>query len=61
LIRLYYSDHEATSHIWTKLPGQVNRIPNKMEMSIPTGRKGCSVVSFSNDGRCARLFKLFDL
>ncbi|XP_066915378.1 jouberin-like [Clytia hemisphaerica] len=45
------SDHETTSHIWTKLPGQVNRIPNHAELTIPTGRKGCSVVSFSQDGR----------
>ncbi|XP_057305482.1 jouberin-like [Hydractinia symbiolongicarpus] len=45
------SDHESSNQMWTKLPGQVNRIPNKMEAALPTAKKGCSTVRFSNDGR----------
>ncbi|XP_065062280.1 jouberin-like [Rhopilema esculentum] len=38
-------------HIWNRLPGQANRIPNKLTLILPTGRRGCSVARFSPDGR----------
>eukprot|EP00794_Sanderia_malayensis_P004725 gene4725-5348_t len=37
--------------IWDRLPGQTNRIPNKLSLILPTGRQGCSVARFSPDGR----------
>lgn len=48
---VFHSDHETSNQMWTKLPGQVNRIPNKMEAALPTAKKGCSAVRFSTDGR----------
>ncbi|EDO41300.1 predicted protein, partial [Nematostella vectensis] len=36
---------------WTRLPGQVNRIPNKQFLSLRSGQRGCFVVKFSNNGR----------
>ena len=40
-----------TQFTWTKLPGQVNRIPNKLHLKLHTAQKGCSVVRFSQNGR----------
>lgn len=37
--------------IWNRLPGQANRIPNKLTLILPTGRKGCSLAKFSPNGR----------
>ena len=37
--------------IWNRLPGQANKIPNKLKLILPTGRKGCSLARFSPDGR----------
>nr|XP_033794790.1 jouberin isoform X2 [Geotrypetes seraphini] len=36
---------------WTRLPGQVCRIPNKHLLSLRTGYSGCFCVDFSHDGR----------
>uniref|UniRef100_A0ABM5G4H6 Jouberin isoform X2 n=1 Tax=Pogona vitticeps TaxID=103695 RepID=A0ABM5G4H6_9SAUR len=36
---------------WSKLPGQVCRIPNKYLFSLRTGDMGCFCISFSEDGR----------
>ncbi|KAK3744974.1 hypothetical protein QZH41_008499, partial [Actinostola sp. cb2023] len=43
------SDDQAPN--WTKLPGQINRIPNKQMLSLRSGKKGCFVVKFSHNGR----------
>ena len=51
ILLLIFSEHDMSEAMWTKLPGQVNRIPNKLEKALPTGRKGCSAVRFSHDGR----------
>ena len=52
------SEHNIEAPLWTKLPNQVNRIPNQLHNSVPTGRKGCSVLSFSPDGRFVKGFFL---
>ncbi|OWF48871.1 jouberin-like isoform X4 [Mizuhopecten yessoensis] len=36
---------------WSRLVGQMCRIPNQMKLTLPAGRKGCYVVKFSHDGR----------
>ncbi|KAJ7341958.1 hypothetical protein JRQ81_008029 [Phrynocephalus forsythii] len=36
---------------WSKLPGQVCRIPNKYLFSLRAGDMGCFCISFSEDGR----------
>lgn len=36
---------------WTKLPGQVCRIPNQLLLSFRGGHIGCFFIAFSNDGR----------
>ncbi|XP_033123597.1 jouberin-like [Anneissia japonica] len=36
---------------WTRLPGQMCRIPNKLMLSLAGGKKGCFVIKFSHDGR----------
>ncbi len=46
--------------IWDRLPGQANRIPNKLSLILPSGRKGCSVARFSPDGRYGFKFKKLD-
>ena len=45
------SEHNIEAPLWTKLPNQVNRIPNHLYSSLSTGRKGCSALCFSPDGR----------
>ncbi|CAG5116451.1 unnamed protein product, partial [Candidula unifasciata] len=36
---------------WTRLHGQLCRIPNTLTLTLKTGKKGCYIVKFSNDGR----------
>ncbi|XP_041358926.1 jouberin-like [Gigantopelta aegis] len=36
---------------WTRLLGQMCRIPNSVMKSLPAGRMGCYVLKFSHDGR----------
>ncbi|KAK2843479.1 hypothetical protein Q7C36_011694 [Tachysurus vachellii] len=36
---------------WSRLPGQVCRIPNKLMLSFRGGQMGCFVLRFSHDGR----------
>ena len=36
---------------WTRLFGQLCRVPNALALTLSAGRKGCYVVRFSNDGR----------
>ncbi|XP_048452702.1 jouberin-like [Rhincodon typus] len=36
---------------WTRLPGQVCRIPNKLLLSFRGGQTGCYFIQFSHDGR----------
>ncbi|KAM9005048.1 jouberin isoform X2 [Sarcophilus harrisii] len=36
---------------WSKLPGQVCRIPNKHLFSLHTGDRGCFCINFSQNGR----------
>ncbi|XP_062896500.1 jouberin isoform X1 [Mobula hypostoma] len=36
---------------WTRLPGQVCRIPNQLLLSFRGGRVGCFFITFSHDGR----------
>lgn len=36
---------------WTRLLGQLCRVPNSLTLTLAAGRKGCFVVKFSNDGR----------
>ncbi|XP_071954394.1 jouberin-like isoform X2 [Antedon mediterranea] len=36
---------------WSRLPGQMCRIPNKLMLSLAGGKKGCFVIKFSHDGR----------
>ncbi|XP_071116994.1 jouberin-like [Haliotis cracherodii] len=36
---------------WSRLFGQMCRIPNNLMLSLPAGRKGCYVLKFSHDGR----------
>jgi len=50
-VKLSTSNHDTAVPLWTKMPGQVNRIPNELKLSLPTDRRGCSAVKFSNDGR----------
>jgi len=36
---------------WSRLPGQVNRIPNKQKASLLSGNRGCFILKFSHNGR----------
>ncbi|XP_071499976.1 jouberin-like [Diadema antillarum] len=36
--------------IWSKLPGQMCRIPNRAALSLAGDKKGCHVIKFSPDG-----------
>ncbi|GFO18892.1 abelson helper integration site 1 [Plakobranchus ocellatus] len=36
---------------WTRLFGQLCRIPNNAFLTLTAGKKGCYVIKFSNDGR----------
>ncbi|XP_052257208.1 jouberin-like isoform X2 [Dreissena polymorpha] len=36
---------------WSRLAGQLCRIPNQLSHSLPTAKKGCYIVRFSHDGR----------
>ncbi|KAL9980441.1 hypothetical protein ACROYT_G009033 [Oculina patagonica] len=42
-------DSEPTN--WNRLPGQVNRIPNKQKASLLSGKRGCFILKFSHNGR----------
>ncbi|XP_064412135.1 jouberin isoform X2 [Latimeria chalumnae] len=42
---------KKTEMKWTKLPGQVCRIPNKHLLSLRVGQVGCFCIRFSHDGR----------
>ncbi|CAH3016658.1 unnamed protein product [Porites evermanni] len=43
------SNKEPTN--WSRLPGQVNRIPNKQKASLLSGKRGCFILKFSHNGR----------
>ncbi|XP_063719977.1 jouberin-like isoform X2 [Symsagittifera roscoffensis] len=36
---------------WSRLPGQICKVPNKQLKSLKAGKTGCSIVRFSNEGR----------
>ncbi|KAK7492879.1 hypothetical protein BaRGS_00015826 [Batillaria attramentaria] len=36
---------------WSRLFGQLCRIPNNLILTLPAGKKGCFVIRFSHDGR----------
>lgn len=36
---------------WSRLPGQVNRIPNKQKSCLLSGKRGCFILKFSHNGR----------
>lgn len=36
---------------WSRLPGQMCKLPNSPLLSLPAGKMGCLVMSFSHDGR----------
>ena len=46
---------------WTRLPGQICKVPNKLNKSLKAGRNGCSVLRFSNDGRWVDLYSVRDI
>lgn len=35
---------------WSRLPGQLCKVPNKLGLSLQTGARGCSAVRFSHEG-----------
>ena len=37
--------------VWSRLTGQVCKVPNKLTLSLPAGGRGCFVVEFSHNGR----------
>ncbi|XP_065834714.1 jouberin-like isoform X2 [Oscarella lobularis] len=37
--------------MWSRLPGQTCRIPNRLMHSLPAGKRGCLAITFSHDGR----------
>lgn len=43
------SDDELQN--WSRLPGQMNRIPNKQNASLLSGKRGCFILKFSHNGR----------
>jgi hypothetical protein len=36
---------------WSRLFGQLCRIPNNQILTLPAGKKGCFIIKFSHDGR----------
>ena len=42
---------DDTPSNWSKLPGQMCKLPNSMMLSLPAGKMGCLVLAFSHDGR----------
>ncbi|KAK2193936.1 hypothetical protein NP493_4g02002 [Ridgeia piscesae] len=36
---------------WTRLPGQLCRVPNCLSLNLPAGGGGCFVIRFSHDGK----------
>ena len=36
---------------WSRLAGQLCRLPNALSNALPTAKKGCFIVKFSHDGR----------
>ena len=40
---------------WSRLFGQLCRIPNSLILTLPAGKKGCFVIQFSHDGRSVAL------
>ncbi|XP_065672892.1 jouberin isoform X3 [Hydra vulgaris] len=45
------NDHTTKEFSWTKLPGQINKIPNHLFLKLHSSKKGCSVVKFSRNGK----------
>ena len=39
------------TNTWSRLFGQLCRIPNKLYLSLPSSKKGCFIVRFSHNGR----------
>ena len=37
--------------LWSRLPGQVCKVPNVHHAVLPVGKRGASVAKFSNDGK----------
>jgi jouberin len=44
------SINQQKKTIWTRLPSQACRIPNKKLYSLQSGKKGCFILKFSHDG-----------
>ncbi|XP_060065201.1 jouberin-like [Ylistrum balloti] len=42
---------KRTLSSWSRLVGQLCRIPNRLKLTLQAGRNGCYVVKFSHDGR----------
>ena len=36
---------------WSRLAGQLCRLPNTYSNALPSAKKGCFIVKFSHDGR----------
>ena len=36
---------------WTRLSGQLCRVPNCLALNLPAGGGGCFVIRFSHDGK----------
>jgi hypothetical protein len=44
---------------WSRLFGQLCRIPNNQILTLPARKKGCFIIKFSHDGRWDVWFWLF--
>lgn len=44
---------------WSRLPGQMCKLPNTPLLNLPAGKMGCLVMSFSHDGRLANLMLFY--
>lgn len=42
---------QRTLSSWSRIPGQLCRLPNSLCLALPTAKKGCFVIRFSHDGR----------
>ncbi|XP_013379742.1 jouberin [Lingula anatina] len=44
-------EDKKTPSTWSRLAGQACKVPNNLNLTLPTGRQGCFVLKFSPDGR----------
>ena len=42
---------QRTLSSWSRIPGQLCRLPNSMCLALPTAKKGCFAIRFSHDGK----------